>query len=145
MEASARRPDPWKHTLANLLEPRPPHVSKVNLVSGDLNSSRRNTPRTDRTSSRRCFEHIQPSSCVKISILERFDRVAVIWWCDPTACNYSDQTWRRMLARRSGTCALTGAQISSGDDVFMPATRKAKPINYGAMILTSALPVVSSV
>jgi hypothetical protein len=143
MDASARRPDPWQHTLTNLLEPGPPHGSKVNLASGELMSSRRNTSRTDRISSRTCLEYVRPSSCLRINILERFERVAVIWWCDPTACNYSDQAWRRMVARRNGTCALTGARISSGDDVFMPATRKAKPINYGAMILTSALPGVS--
>lgn len=147
MEASAKSPDPWQHILKNLREPRSPHVPKVKRNSCENILSTRNTGRTDRVSSLRCVEYAQqPSSCVRINILERLERVAVISWSDPTTSNYTDQPWRRMFARRNGTCALTGARISFGDDVFMPATRsKTKPINYGAVILTSAMPGVSGI
>jgi hypothetical protein len=64
---------------------------------------------------------------------------AVISWCDPTACCYWDQIWRRCRARKRGFFALTGAQIVAGDDVFRPRRASPAPRNIDAMILASVM------
>jgi hypothetical protein len=76
---------------------------------------------------------------IKVTVLERHGPSAVISWCDPTACCYWDQIWRRCRARKRGFFALTGAQIVAGDDVFRPRRASPAPRNIDAMILASVM------
>jgi hypothetical protein len=70
---------------------------------------------------------------VRVQILERSDSLLVVRWVEPGRCHYGEQRWRRRLAQRSGTCALSHQTIHRGDDVFRPAERPA-PKNASAMI-----------
>jgi hypothetical protein len=60
-------------------------------------------------------------------------------WRDPTKCCYREQLWVATHARVSGRCALSGAPISPGDDIFRPRPATPAPRNVGAMILASAV------
>jgi hypothetical protein len=73
------------------------------------------------------------ADAVHVEILERSDSMLVIRWVEPGRCHYGEQRWRRRLAQRSGTCALSHRAIRRGDDVFRPAERPA-PANATAMI-----------
>jgi uncharacterized protein DUF3331 len=77
---------------------------------------------------------------VTIKVLELDERSAIVAWYDPTRCRYDEQRWIRIKARDAGVCAITGAQIAIGADVFRPArTRRRIAANAGEMILTPAL------
>jgi hypothetical protein len=78
----------------------------------------------------------------RITVIERVGRSVKIAWHDPTACRYGDQCWHRATARRSGVCAITGAPITRGMDIFRPSCAGPAPVNAYAMILASALPDV---
>jgi hypothetical protein len=80
-----------------------------------------------------------------VRIVELSERSLTIVWHDPTACSYDDQRWRRSRSRRAGVCALTGAAIRRGQDIFKPSSGKPPPANAEAMILASALPVALKV
>ncbi|MFM0226979.1 DUF3331 domain-containing protein [Paraburkholderia dipogonis] len=76
-----------------------------------------------------------------VTVLEYMSNSRVcLSWHDPTLCNYEEQIWTPTLARRSGRCALSGAQIRRGDAVYRPQTRgRTPPANGNAMILASVL------
>jgi Domain of unknown function (DUF3331) len=79
-------------------------------------------------------------ACVTINVLELTDSSATIGWYDSTRCRYEDQHWRRFKALHAGVCAMTGAPIAVGADVFHPAGRtRGIAANADAMILTRAL------
>jgi hypothetical protein len=80
------------------------------------------------------------SASVKICVLDRTERVATISWQDPTSCHYADQRWHRSTAQHGGVCAVTGAAIARGADIFRPSRASPAPANAQAMILTGALP-----
>jgi hypothetical protein len=81
----------------------------------------------------------------KVTVLERQGPSgAVVSWCDPTACCYWHQIWRRCRARKRGFCALTGAKIVAGDDVFRPRLVSPVPLNFDAMILASVMETISA-
>jgi hypothetical protein len=136
MDYRANNPDPWVHILSAL--------GDVCRASGSLSDSvlksRRKAfiPNTHRHSLPMQYASFSP--CVTINILERLERVATIAWLDPTACHYAEQRWQRSVARRSGTCALSGEPIARGDDVFRPSRVIPEPMNSRAMILARALP-----
>jgi hypothetical protein len=75
-----------------------------------------------------------------VRIVEWSERSLTIVWHDPTACSYVDQRWMRSKSSGSGVCALSGAVICRGEDIFKPSRSKPTPANAGAMILVSALP-----
>jgi Domain of unknown function (DUF3331) len=78
-----------------------------------------------------------------IKVLERHSRTgATIEWRDSTACCYSEQIWRRCIARRRGICALSGQVIAAGDAVYRPRLMKPPPRNIEAMILASVMEAV---
>ena len=77
---------------------------------------------------------------IKVTVLERQGTSgALISWCDPTACCYWEQIWRRCRARKRGFCALTGAEIVARDEVFRPRLVSPIPLNIDAMILASVM------
>ncbi|WP_085481384.1 DUF3331 domain-containing protein [Paraburkholderia susongensis] len=79
----------------------------------------------------------------KVTVVERHGPSSVVVsWCDPTACCYWDQIWRRCRARKRGFCALTGVQIVAGDDVFRPRRASPSPRNIDAMILASVMETI---
>ena len=60
-------------------------------------------------------------------------------WCDARTGHYGYQTWRVNIARRAGTCVLTGRTIEAGETVYCPRANGAPPGNAGAMIVASGL------
>ncbi|REG49606.1 uncharacterized protein DUF3331 [Paraburkholderia sp. BL6669N2] len=79
-----------------------------------------------------------------VEIVEWSERSLTIVWHDPTACSYVDQRWSRSKSTSSGVCALSGAIISRGQDIFKPSRSKPPPVNADAMILLSALPALAA-
>jgi hypothetical protein len=76
-------------------------------------------------------------SHAKVEILERTSAsAAIISWHDPTRCNYGFQSWRRVIATRSGVCALSGIVINAGDSIYKPDSKQT-PLNAFAMILAT--------
>jgi Domain of unknown function (DUF3331) len=122
--------DPWKHILYVLQQDCP--------SSG--RHERKETRESPRGRSARTAPPYFPTS-VTINVLDRTERTATLAWHDPTSCHYDDQRWHRVAARSNGVCAMTGALITRGTDVFRPSRRKTNlaPSNAHAMILASAL------
>jgi hypothetical protein len=77
-------------------------------------------------------------ACATIKVLEVTESSATICWYDSTLCRYEDQRWRRLKTQRAGICAMSGAMIAVGDDVFHPVPRNIAA-NADAMILTLVL------
>jgi hypothetical protein len=103
-------------------------------------------PRSDHARKQTETRSVLPlSPYAKIYVLDRTERAATITWHDPTACHYDDQRWYRCTASHKGVCAITGALIVRGADIFRPARARSMPVNSDAMILASALPAVSGV
>jgi hypothetical protein len=71
-----------------------------------------------------------------IEILDRPSPTsAVLSWRDPTGSSYGYQSWQKRIAKRTGSCALTGFPIRRGDLVFLPRRASVRPANASAMIL----------
>ncbi|CAB3807168.1 DUF3331 domain-containing protein [Pararobbsia alpina] len=83
-------------------------------------------------------------ACVTINVLELTESYATIGWYDPTRCRYEDQRWRRFRTLRAGVCAMTGAPIVAGTDVFHPIATRSGPANADTMILAHALQCVGA-
>ena len=115
------------------IDPDRPWSTIASLLSGDMQAPPvSQTPRKTR--------NLTSFQCIKITVLERRGPLsAVVSWCDSTTCCYWDQLWRRGRARKRGFCALTGAQIVAGDDVFRPRLGHRAPLNSDAMILASVM------
>jgi hypothetical protein len=62
-------------------------------------------------------------------------------WCDARTGHYGYQTWRVNIARRAGTCVLTGRAIEAGEAVYCPRANGTPPGNAGAMIVASGIGV----
>jgi hypothetical protein len=60
-------------------------------------------------------------------------------WRDSTRCCYREQLWVSARARVSGNCAMSGAAIFPGDEIYRPRPARPTPRNVGAMVLASAL------
>ncbi len=73
-----------------------------------------------------------------VQVLERSAQLLVVRWVEPGRAHFGEQHWKPGRARHAGVCALTGARIACGDDVFRPSGRPMPP-NSGAMILASAV------
>jgi Domain of unknown function (DUF3331) len=118
-------------------------LDSLSRSPGDLpNSAHRRGKREEKAIHGNTANGATLSSCsTAISVVERFNSEFVaISWRDPLQGCYSEQQWRRRICRSAGTCSLSGAEITRGAVVYMPA-RKAfhKPCNAGAMILATAL------
>ncbi|WP_429359553.1 DUF3331 domain-containing protein [Paraburkholderia sp. GAS32] len=60
-------------------------------------------------------------------------------WRDALSGHYGHQTWRLAIARKSGTCVLTGRPIARGDAVYRPRGGATPPNNAGAMITADGI------
>jgi hypothetical protein len=81
-------------------------------------------------------------TCVRINVLELTESFATIGWYDPTRCRYGDQRWGRFKTLHAGVCAISGARIAAGTDVFRPVPTRSGAANADAMILARALQCV---
>jgi hypothetical protein len=131
-------PDPWPGTLAAIRQcslPAREGWRASHRVRGTVASCAMNhDPSLGR------FD-LRPYS---ITIIERLaDSTITIAWHDPTLCNYANQIWELVEARRAGRCAFSGKHIHRGASVYSPRPGKdGPPLNIAAMILASALPVI---
>jgi hypothetical protein len=130
MQLTGTDGDPWKHIL---------HLLQQDCSSSSGHERRARQPFGEGRSGRTVSSYFP--TCVAIGVLDYTDRTATLTWHDPTACHYDDQRWHRAAAQCNGVCAMTGALITRGADVFRPSRRKTSraPRNAGAMILASAL------
>jgi hypothetical protein len=81
-------------------------------------------------------QRIAGSQNASVRVLEHSTPLrAFISWRDSTSCCYGYQLWRQTTSRRAGVCALSGAVIHRGDEIFQPFTRDVRPGNATAMIL----------
>ncbi|WP_109476381.1 DUF3331 domain-containing protein [Paraburkholderia sp. C35] len=75
-----------------------------------------------------------------VTVIDRPSALTVVLdWRDPTKCCYREQLWVSARARVSGRCAMTGAAIEPGDDIFRPRPARPAPRNVTAMVLASAV------
>lgn len=79
-----------------------------------------------------------PAVRPKVQVLERSAQLLIVRWVEPGRAHFGEQHWKPGRARYAGVCALTGARIACGDDVFRPSGRPMPP-NSRAMILAAAL------
>ncbi|QGZ63075.1 DUF3331 domain-containing protein [Paraburkholderia acidisoli] len=63
-------------------------------------------------------------------------------WRDSTRCCYREQLWVAARARVAGRCALSGAAIAPGDEIFRPRPTRPAPRNVNAMVLARAIEAV---
>ncbi len=81
-----------------------------------------------------------PHDAARIVILDRPTACTVlVQWSSAVGCHYGEQIWRKVVARHSGVCALTGCRIARGDAVFRPGRARAACSNAAAMIRASSL------
>jgi hypothetical protein len=78
---------------------------------------------------------------VHIVILDRpSSDTVLVSWSSSIGCRYGEQTWRKVVARKSGVCILSGHLIVRGDSVFRPKrTRNAMCSNWMAMMKASSV------
>jgi hypothetical protein len=129
--ASAGESDPWLRTLAALEQfSEAPDCSPIPFAQPKYRYPK---PRHQQSSSQ--------TNSFSLTVLERMANSRIcLSWHDPTLCNYEEQIWKPALARHSGRCALSGADIRRGDAVYRPQTRgRTPPANSEEMILSSAL------
>jgi hypothetical protein len=79
-------------------------------------------------------------AALTVRVIDRTNtRTVSVSWCDPLSGYYGYQSWQVSLARRCGSCVLSGKPISRGDPVYQPSSRPSRPNNAGAMILASRM------
>lgn len=130
--------DPWSFTLAALRRFSSPGASTQDISIPSSHELAQAAPSNPGTRRGLRTHHAR---AVKVTVLEQLpESLVALAWHDPTLCNYEEQIWSPMQARRAGRCALSGLRISRGDAVYTPRTRgKPAPLNEDAMILASAL------
>ena len=75
-----------------------------------------------------------------VRVIERQTAQAVtLDWRDSTNCCYREQLWVASRSRVCARCALSGAPILPGDEIFRPRPTRPAPRNVGAMILATAV------
>ncbi|HEY2020868.1 DUF3331 domain-containing protein [Paraburkholderia sp.] len=73
-----------------------------------------------------------------VRVLERSSaHTLTVSWCDSRTGHYGHQTWQERIAKRTGTCVLSGRSIAAGDHVYSPQVRGSPPPNAQAMIIAS--------
>ena len=84
-------------------------------------------------------QYMKSTAC-RVEVLAKPSSItATISWRDPTGCRYDEQSWRRGMSKFSGTCALTGSPIRSGDEIYRPEPMLRTPLNAAQMILAQAI------
>jgi hypothetical protein len=75
-----------------------------------------------------------------VTVIDRPSALTVVLdWRDPTKCCYREQLWVSARARVSGRCAMSGAAIEPGDEIYRPRPARPAPRNVSAMVLASAV------
>jgi hypothetical protein len=120
--------DPWTRTI-NLLSLRPDHPSRTIEEPIDQALRRGAAVESNADAWEPCVTVIDRPSALTV----------VLDWRDPTKCCYREQLWVSARARVSGRCAMTGAAIEPGDDIFRPRPARPAPRNVTAMVLASAV------
>jgi hypothetical protein len=125
MLSDAKLVDPWSRTITLLSMP----ADTEPLIEADFEQPRRKTSADD------------PAECsLSVSVVDRPTAFTVtLDWRDATRCCYRDQLWVAARARVSGRCAMSGAAIAPGDEIFRPRPARPVPRNVAAMVLASAV------
>jgi hypothetical protein len=89
---------------------------------------------------RSAVAHVQEWAQPTVKVLERVtSQTLTVSWCDSRTGHYGHQTWQERIARRTGTCVLSGRSIAAGDHVYSPQVRGSPPPNAQAMIIASCV------
>jgi hypothetical protein len=89
---------------------------------------------------RSAVAHAQEWAQPTVRVLDRAtSETLTVSWCDSRTGHYGHQTWGRRIARRAGTCVLSGRGIAAGDLVYSPHVRGSPPANAEAMIIASCV------
>ena len=73
---------------------------------------------------RSAVAHVQEWAQPTVRVLERAtSQTLTVSWCDSRTGHYGHQTWQERIARRTGTCVLSGRSIAAGDHVYSPQVR----------------------
>ncbi|WP_144147259.1 DUF3331 domain-containing protein [Paraburkholderia sp. BCC1884] len=119
--------DPWTQTINLLSLPVGPKIA----IEEAFETVVRRRPCVESSVSK-----WQPS----VRVIDRPSALTVtLDWRDPTRCCYREQLWVSARARVSGRCAMSGAAILPGDEIFRPRPARPTPRNVGAMVLASAV------
>lgn len=79
-----------------------------------------------------------PRAMPRHGVIDRPSALTVVLdWRDPTKCCCREQLWVAARARVSGPCAITGATIEPGNEIFRPRPARPGPRNISAMVLAS--------
>jgi hypothetical protein len=118
--------DPWSRTVDLLSLPADSHFVVAELVDCGKRKSL-----TDKFTSKwgpfvRVVDRPSPLS-------------VALDWRDSTKCCYREQLWVAGRARVSGRCAMSGAPIIPGDEIFRPRPTRPAPRNVSAMVLVTAV------
>lgn len=125
--------DPWTQTIDLLSLPVGPKIA----IEESFESVARPRPCAESNVSK-----WQPS----VRVIDRPSALTVtLDWRDPTRCCYREQLWVSARARVSGYCAMSGATILPGDEIFRPRPARPTPRNVGAMVLASAVDACAAV
>jgi hypothetical protein len=123
---------------ANLVDP---WTRTINLLSLPAGSRFAIEESFDPSTMRRAPPEVSASKCEPfVRVVDRTGPLTVtLDWRDPTKCCYREQLWVAARARVSGRCAMSGAPISPGDEIFRPRPARPAPRNVNAMILASVV------
>jgi hypothetical protein len=119
--------DPWTRTINLLSLP----VGSQITIEEPFEAIASRKPSTENSGLKR-----EPS----VRVIDRPSPLTVtLDWRDPTRCCYREQLWVLARARVSGRCAMSGAVILPGDEIYRPRPARPAPRNVGAMVLASAV------
>jgi hypothetical protein len=126
MLADTNLVDPWIRAISLFFLPEHPEVANRESVQ---------------IAACKYYSESNVSECRPfVRIIERQTAQTVtLDWRDSTNCCYREQLWVAARSRVSARCALSGAPISPGDEIFRPRPTRPAPRNVGAMILASAV------
>jgi hypothetical protein len=73
-----------------------------------------------------------------VRVLERpTETTALVLWRSAARCHYGEQLWIRGVAKRAGSCAVSGQAVKRGDRIYRPRRGRARISNALAVILAS--------
>jgi hypothetical protein len=131
MLTDAKLVDPWTQTITLLLMPEQSELQLIEESAQEVvvRSTHGSTLDTSRAKAKPFVRVIDRPTALTVTLD----------WRDATKCCYREQLWVATRARVSGLCAMSGAPILPGDDIFRPRPSRPVPRNVGAMILASAV------
>jgi Domain of unknown function (DUF3331) len=110
----------WMQIAHSLLQPRP--TTCLGVLYGFDGGNRR-----DETSIK-----------AFVRVLERpTETTALVLWRSAARCHYGEQLWIRGVAKRAGSCAVSGQAVKRGDRIYRPRQGRARISNSLAVILAT--------